>query len=103
MTRMYIPGDSGALAVGADEVAAAFTAAVADRPGIEIVRNGSRGLYWLEPLVEIETASERFAYGQVTPGDAASVLAAALADGLHPLALGPVAEIAWLKRQTRLA
>jgi formate dehydrogenase iron-sulfur subunit len=61
MTRVYIPGDSGALAVGADEVAAAFAGVVAERPGVErpgveLVRNGSRGLYWLEPLVEVETA-----------------------------------------------
>jgi formate dehydrogenase iron-sulfur subunit len=102
MTRIYIPGDSGALAVGADEVAAAFAVALADRPGVEIVRNGSRGLYWLEPLVEVETAGERFAYGPVMPGDASSVLAAAFVGGPHPLALGPVGDIAWLKRQTRL-
>jgi formate dehydrogenase iron-sulfur subunit len=102
MTRIYIPRDSGAIAVGADEVAAVFAAAVADRPGIEIARNGSRGLYWLEPLVEIETPAGRFAYGPVTPQDVASVLAAALPGGLHPLALGPVADIPWLKRQTRL-
>jgi formate dehydrogenase iron-sulfur subunit len=102
MTRIYIPRDSGALAVGADEVAAAFAGAVADRSGVEIVRNGSRGLYWLEPLIEVETPSGRFAYGPVMPGDAASVLAAALAGGPHPLALGPVGDIAWLKRQTRL-
>ncbi len=102
MTRIYIPRDSGALAVGADEVAAAFAAVVAEGSGVEIVRNGSRGLYWLEPLVEVETPAGRFAYGPVTPQDAASVLAAALAGGPHPLALGPVADIPWLKRQTRL-
>jgi formate dehydrogenase iron-sulfur subunit len=102
MTRIYIPGDSGALAVGADEIAAAFAAAVADRPDVEVVRNGSRGLYWLEPLVEAETAAGRFAFGPVTAQDVASVLAAALAGGSHPLALGPVGDIPWLKRQTRL-
>jgi formate dehydrogenase iron-sulfur subunit len=102
MTRIYIPRDSGALAVGADEVAAAFASASADRSGIEIMRNGSRGLYWLEPLVEFDTPAGRFAYGPVTPQDAASVLAAALSGGSHPLALGPVGDIPWLKRQTRL-
>jgi formate dehydrogenase iron-sulfur subunit len=102
MTRIYIPGDSGAVAVGADEIATAFAAATADRPGVEIVRNGSRGLYWLEPLVEVETPGGRFAFGPVTPGDTASILAASLSGAPHPLALGPVAEIAWLKRQTRL-
>jgi formate dehydrogenase iron-sulfur subunit len=102
MIRIYIPRDSGAVAVDADEVAAAFAAVVADRPGIEIVRNGSRGLYWLEPLVEIETAVGRLAFGPVTPGDADSILAAALAGAPHPLALGPVGDILWLKRQARL-
>jgi formate dehydrogenase iron-sulfur subunit len=102
MTRIYIPRDSGALAVGAEEVAAAFAAAVADRADVEIVRNGSRGLYWLEPLVEVETATGRVAYGPVTAQDVTSVLTAALLGGPHPLALGPVDDIAWLKRQTRL-
>jgi formate dehydrogenase iron-sulfur subunit len=101
MIRIYIPGDSGAIAVGADDVAAALATAIADC-SVEIVRNGSRGLYWLEPLVEIETQAGRFAYGPVTPQDVASVLAAALAGGPHLLALGPVADIPWLKRQTRL-
>ena len=54
--RLFIPRDSGALAVGADEVAAAFAVAGNKRNlTLDIVRTGSRGLYWLEPLVEVMT------------------------------------------------
>jgi formate dehydrogenase iron-sulfur subunit len=102
--RFFIPGDAGALAVGADEVAAALRQAAADRQlDIDVVRTGSRGLYWLEPLVEVATPAGRVAYGPVTPADAAGVLDAALArDGTHPLRHGLTDEIPWLKRQTRL-
>jgi formate dehydrogenase iron-sulfur subunit len=102
--RFYVPGDAGALAVGADEVAAALRrAAAARRLDIDIVRTGSRGLYWLEPLVEVATPAGRIAYGPVAPDDAAGVLDAALTDGgAHPLAHGLADEMVWLKRQTRL-
>ena len=68
MTRVFIPGDAGALAVGADEVAARSNASPRAGSSVEIVRNGSRGLFWLEPMVEVETAAGRIAYGPVTPG-----------------------------------
>ena len=56
-SRIFIPRDAGALAVGADEVADAIASAARDRGlEIEIVRTGSRGLYWLEPMVEVATA-----------------------------------------------
>jgi formate dehydrogenase iron-sulfur subunit len=102
--RIFIPGDAGALAVGADEVAAAVRVAVAVRHlDVEVVRTGSRGLYWLEPLVEVATVAGRMAYGPVAPADAAGVLDAALDNGAaHPLAQGLVDEVPWLKRQTRL-
>jgi formate dehydrogenase iron-sulfur subunit len=101
--RLYVPLDAGALAVGAEEVAAAIKAAATRRNvAIGIVRNGSRGLYWLEPLVEAQTPAGRIAYGPVTPGDADSLVAAMGADGAHALRLGPTDEIPWLKRQTRL-
>src|SRR5690606_30614494 len=71
---IYIPRDSGALALGAEKVAKAVTDEIAAR-GIEakIVRNGSRGLYWLEPMVEVQTASGRMAYGPVKPSDVRSL------------------------------
>jgi formate dehydrogenase iron-sulfur subunit len=101
--RLFIPIDAGALAVGAEEVAAALGTATAQRKvAVEIVRTGSRGLYWLEPLVEVETPAGRVAYGPVAPSDAEALLGALLADGAHKLRLGPTEDIPWLKRQTRL-
>ncbi|MBR0938296.1 NADH-quinone oxidoreductase subunit NuoF [Bradyrhizobium jicamae] len=101
--RIFIPRDAGAVAVGADDVALAFeqAAAAAGKP-IEIVRTGSRGLYWLEPMVELATPNGRVAFGPVTPGDAPSLLGVMTSDGPHALRLGITDEIAWLKRQTRL-
>ncbi|HLG47065.1 MAG TPA: NADH-quinone oxidoreductase subunit NuoF [Reyranella sp.] len=101
--RIFVPRDAGAIAVGADEVAHALEQAAAGRGlAIDIVRTGSRGLYWLEPMVELATADGRVAFGPVTAADAASLLDAMLGSGNHPLRLGPADEIPWLKRQTRL-
>jgi formate dehydrogenase iron-sulfur subunit len=101
--RLYIPLDAAALAVGADEVATGIKAAAARRDAaIDIIRTGSRGLYWLEPMVEAETPAGRVAYGPVAPADAEGLLTALLADGAHTLRLGPTDDIPWLKRQTRL-
>ncbi|WP_407180469.1 formate dehydrogenase beta subunit [Bradyrhizobium sp. STM 3562] len=101
--RIFVPRDAGALAVGADEVAQALEQAAAKRGvAIDIVRTGSRGLYWLEPMVEVATAAGRVAFGPVTAADAASVLEAMVGDGPHALRLGLAEEIPWLKRQTRL-
>jgi formate dehydrogenase iron-sulfur subunit len=103
-TRVFIPRDSGALAVGADEVAAALQEHAASRGlALDLVRTGSRGLCWLEPMMEVATARGRIAYGPVTPEDVPGMLAAgALDGGSHPLCLGPAEDIPWLKRQTRL-
>jgi formate dehydrogenase iron-sulfur subunit len=101
--RLFIPRDAAALAVGADEVTAGIRAAAAQRNmAVDIVRTGSRGLYWLEPMMEAETPAGRIAYGPVTAADADGLLTALLADGAHKLLLGPTEEIPWLKRQTRL-
>ena len=101
--RLYIPIDAAALAVGAEEVAGAIQSAAArHKVAVEIVRNGSRGLYWLETMVEVDTPAGRVAYGPVAPGDADGLLTALLGDGAHALRLGPTEEIPWLKRQTRL-
>jgi formate dehydrogenase iron-sulfur subunit len=101
--RIFVSRDAGAVAVGADEVALAFEQAAAKRgASIEIVRTGSRGLYWLEPMVEVATAQGRIAFGPVTDADVTSVLDAMIADGAHALRLGVTDEIPWLKRQTRL-
>ena len=102
--RIYIPGDSGALAVGADKVAAAIASEAKSR-GVEatIVRNGSRGAYFLEPMVEVETAAGRVAYGPVAARDVASLFDADFSSGgQHKLSLGNPDEIPFLARQTRL-
>ena len=104
MITIYVPGDSGALALGADGVAKAVAREIGAR-GIEarMVRNGSRGLYWLEPMVEVETPSGRIAYGPVKAGDVASLFDALMGgEGRHPLLLGDPEKIPFLARQTRL-
>ncbi len=131
LVTVYVPQDTSARAVGADEVAAALARLAGDR--IRLVRNGSRGAMWLEPLVEVEGADgRRVAYGPVAPDDVPGLLDAGLLDagradeagraddagradaaGLldagradagsnHPLFLGPTDEIPWLARQQRV-
>ncbi len=101
--KIYIPGDSGAVALGADRLAMRMAEALKARDiDAEIVRNGSRGLYWLEPMVEVETEAGRVAYGPVKPSDVDSLLEAGLLDGCdHPLGLGAPENLPFLKRQTR--
>lgn len=101
--KIFVPRDATAIAVGADEVVAAF-AQIAEQRGlpIEIVRTGSRGLHWLEPMVEVTTPKGRVAYGPVSAEDVASVLESMASDGPHAVRLGVADEIPWLKRQTRL-
>ena len=101
MTRIFIPQDVAALAVGAEKVAKAVAAQGGD--GVTIVRTGSRGLFWLEPLVEVETPAGRIAYGPVSPSDVPGLFAAGFLTGAaHPLCLGPTEQIPWLARQNRL-
>jgi formate dehydrogenase iron-sulfur subunit len=104
MTTIYIPRDSGALALGADKVAKTIQAELAARKiDAKVVRTGSRGLYWLEPMVEVETANGRVAYGPVRASDVASLFDADfLAGGDHAKLLGRPEEIPFLARQTRL-
>ena len=103
-TRVFVPCDTTARSVGADEVAVTIAAeAGRRRESITVVRNGSRGLYWLEPMIEIESAGVRHAYGPVQPGDVPALFDAAfLAAGEHALGLGPTEEIPYLARQSRL-
>ncbi len=104
MTTVYVPRDSSACSVGADQVAAAIQQQAA-RLGaaVEVVRNGSRGMMWLEPLVEVVTAQGRVAYGPVTPEEVESLFAAGFLNGdAHKLGLGPTDQIAWLAEQDRL-
>jgi len=102
--KIYVPRDSAALAVGADEVAEAIVQQAASRgQSIELVRNGSRGLLWLEPMVEVTVNGERVAYGPVAPEDVASLFDAGFLNGkTHALALGPTEALPYLKNQERL-
>ncbi len=101
---VYVPRDSTAIALGAHAVAAAIEAEAAKRQiTIKLVRNGSRGIFWLEPLVEVATAAGRIAYGPVMPEDVASLFDADfLHGGAHALAQGLTEEIPFLKNQERL-
>ena len=89
MIRIYVPRDSAARAVGADEVADAIVAeAAAQKISVQIIRNGSRGMMWLEPLVEVETPKGRVAYGPVEADDVKSLFNSKFHEGgKHKLAL----------------
>ena len=96
--KVYVPRDAAARALGADDVAAAVLAEAA-RAGVEItlVRNGSRGMIWLEPLVEVETDAGRMGFGPMTSADVAGLFAPG-----HAKALGLVDALPWMAQQTRL-
>ena len=73
--KIYVPIDAASLSVGAEEVAKAIAAeAVRQHQSVHIVRNGSRGLFWLEPMIEVETARGRIAYGPVEAHEVAGLL-----------------------------
>jgi len=90
--RVFVPGDAAAVSVGADDVAAAFEAA-----GAQVVRTGSRGMLWLEPLVELETEAGRVGHANVAPEQAAGILAGEAAG------IGVVDEHPWLASQQRVS
>ncbi len=98
--RVYVPIDSAAVSIGADEVAREIARI---DPAVEIVRNGSRGALWLETLVEVQTPSGRIAYGPVMPNDVGSLFEADfLSGGPHRLSLGATDGIEWLASQDRI-
>jgi formate dehydrogenase iron-sulfur subunit len=92
MTRAFVSRDMASVALGADEVAAALTAA-----GVEVVRTGSRGLFRIEPLVELELEEGRIGFGPVGPDDVAAIL-----DGSHPNRLGAIEQLPFFAAQQRL-
>ena len=102
--RIFVPCDAAALSVGAEKVAKAIVAEAARRgEAVTIVRNGTRGMLWLEPLVEVETAAGRVAYGPVKPADVADLFDAGFLRGqTHPLAHGLTESIPFFARQQRL-
>jgi formate dehydrogenase iron-sulfur subunit len=102
--KIYIPIDSTAKSLGANEVAHLIALKAQSRKiDLQIIRNGSRGLFWLEPMLEVETDQGRVAYGPVTENDIESLFDAEFFMGkAHPLFLGVTEEIDWLKKQERL-
>jgi NADH:ubiquinone oxidoreductase, NADH-binding (51 kD) subunit len=101
---IYVPRDASALSLGAESVAQALAREIEKRRlDATIVRNGSRGMFWLEPLVEVETGEGRIAYGPVKASDVPGLLDAGLLQGgAHALRLGPTEEIPYLRNQQRL-
>ncbi|HEX7741967.1 MAG TPA: formate dehydrogenase, partial [Sphingobium sp.] len=91
MTRVYISRDMASVALGADDLARAFADA-----GCEVIRTGSRGLFSIEPLVEVETAEGRMGYGPVGPADVAAILGDS-----HENRLGPIEKLPFFASQQR--
>lgn len=102
-TKIYVPRETAAVSVGADEVTLECArAAKSAGESVELVRNGSWGASWLEPLVEVAVGERRIAYGNVEPGDVAALMDAGfLAGGEHPKRIGPIDEIPYLIGQDR--
>jgi formate dehydrogenase iron-sulfur subunit len=100
-TTVYVPRDAAAVSVGADEVAERLAALA---PGTRVVRTGSRGMLWLEPLVEVDTPAGRVGFGPVRPEDVDGLLAGGLLDGTggNGLALGLVEQLPWMRAQQRV-
>ena len=98
--KIYLPLDSAAVALGADEIAHAIEKhAHAKGVAVTLVRNGSRGMVWLEPMVEVEGPKGRLAFGPMTLADVPALFGDLSA---HPKALGLTEDLPWLKAQTRL-
>ncbi len=104
MTTIFVPADAAALALGANRVADAIQAEAARRgAAVRVVRTGSRGMVFLEPLVEVMTEAGRMGYGPVRAADVPGLFDAGLLEGgAHPLAIGRPEEHPWQAGQTRL-
>ena len=103
MIKIYVPQDTTAVALGADQIANRLEEVCAGiKLSVEIVRNGSRGLFWLEPLIEFESGQGRIALGPVEIDDVDSIVDALPDLSQHPLYLGLVSDIPYLASQQRL-
>lgn len=106
MVKIFVPQDMTSKAMGADRVASAIShMSVSHNADTQIVRNGSRGMFWLEPLVEVETEQGRVGFGPVTTDQLNESFFNALmhADLNHPLCVGLTEEIPYLKQQQRFS
>jgi len=103
MTRVFVSQDAASLSLGTARMARLMGEEAASRgQPLEIVSTGSRGLFWLEPLVEVETTEGRIAYGPIRPSDIAGLFDAGfLAGAAHPLRLGLLEDLPYLARQQR--
>jgi len=100
---LFVPRDTSARSVGADDVAERLAACLGPDADVRLVRTGSRGMLWLEPLVEVATPDGRVGYGPVTVDDVDGLVDAGLLEGDdHPLRLGPVEDLPWMRGQQRL-
>jgi len=102
-TRIFVPRETAAVSVGADDVAIAIARqAKSSGETIELIRNGSWGASWLEPLVEVAVGEQRIAYGNIEPADVPELFAAGLTSGgKHAKRLGPIIEVPYLIKQDR--
>ncbi len=96
--KIYLPLDSAAVALGAEDIAAAIQIHAKGKP-VEVIRNGSRGMVWLEPLVEVDTPAGRFAFGPMEMSDVPALFGDL---SKHPKALGLTDDLPWMRAQTRL-
>ncbi len=106
MTKIFIPRDTTSCALGADRVAQVIQRTIEENQlALQVIRNGSRGLYWLEPMIEVETEQGRIAYGPITMDEVDDFIAAEcwIKNESHPLYLGLTEEIAFLKNQQRIS
>ena len=100
MINIFVPQDTTALALGSDEIASLLTESISSRGlDVKLIRNGSRGMFWLEPLLEIEFEGDRFGFGPITMSDVPSIIDVLedshsdLKNIAHPLFLGSVENI----------
>jgi len=103
--NVYLPRDTSALSLGAESIAKQLLKAAEKRgDNLSLIRTGSRGLFWLEPMIEVESPKGRVAYGPVTCADVDSLLAADFlsAGESHPLYLGLTEQIPYLAKQQRV-
>lgn len=97
--RVYVPSDSTARSLGADAIAASLEALPLD---LEIIRNGSRGMFWLEPMIEIETADGRVGFPNMDAESIPMLFNSGVPPESHPNCIGLIEHFDYLKNQHRL-
>ena len=102
--KVFIPRETTARSLGSEDVALAIQQVALDRgESVALVRNGSRGLFWLEPLVEIEIDGIRHAYGPISAAEVSDLFDVGFLQGAkHSKSLGPTEDLPYLSDQSRL-